>query len=235
MKTPAALCPLLAALLFSACLPPLTSDDVWSLDPNGRALLEGLVTDRDTHLPLEGATVQFGSRSASAGADGRYRLERMTPGEVDGVVAQAGYVAQSVTATLSSGSNALDFELEPLPCGGCGADQVCDAAQRACVRAATLSGGIVSACTGLALSARVTIGGFSTCSLNGKAYFVLNGLTPGGPQRLAVGKQGYEPVGQDLTLQPGFNTVPDVQLTPVGGCGVTPTEVACSCTTANCQ
>jgi hypothetical protein len=122
-----------------------------------------------------------------------------------------------------------------IECEACGAGQVCDAAKQQCVEAATLSGGVISACTRLAITARVTIGGSSTCSTSGKAYFQLSQLVPGGPQRLAAGKEGYEPVSLDLTLEPGFNTVPDLALTPAGGCSAGVTDVPCSCTSANCQ
>lgn len=128
--------------------------------------------------------------------------------------------------------------LRPPPaasCGTCASDQVCDPERRQCVPAATLTGGVVSACTGLALSARVTIDGKSTCSTTGKAYFRLQGLRPGGPQRLAVGKEGYAPASQDLVLEAGFNALGDVALSPARGCGAAVADVPCSCTSASCQ
>lgn len=142
-----------------------------------------------------------------------------------------------LTPISSEDLDALDPSRRPPAgeCGPCGSGQVCDPAAQACVSAATLSGGVVSACTRLALSARVTVGGKSTCSTRGKAYFQLIDLVPGGPQRLAAGKEGYQPLSLDLTLEPGFNTVPELELTPAGGCGAAVEDVACSCTAASCQ
>jgi hypothetical protein len=103
------------------------------------------------------------------------------------------------------------------------------------VQPATISGDIVSACTGAVVVARVTVGGKSTCAVPGKGYWSLGGLTPGGPQALVAGKEGYEPYRTDVTLVSGFNTLDKIELTPVGGCSSTPVETACTCTTPGCQ
>jgi hypothetical protein len=117
----------------------------------------------------------------------------------------------------------------------CPEGQLCGAAG-ACVQAATLTGGITDACTGEALAARVTIAGQSTCSGSVKLpYFSLNGLKPGGPYTLAVGKVGYRSYLTTRVLAPGDNTQPVIALEPSAGCPNSPPATACECPDSFCQ
>ncbi|MBL8912534.1 MAG: hypothetical protein JNM17_17710 [Archangium sp.] len=125
--------------------------------------------------------------------------------------------------------------IDSIACGGCAAPLVCDVPSGQCVQLATITANIVSACNGGALTARVNISGHATCSNDTRGAWQLTGLTPGGPQTLSVGKSGYVVHSQIISLMPGFNTVPQIELTPINGCAMIPADVPCSCTTPECQ
>jgi len=228
-------------LVLCACgVGGLTSEDIYGLDPHPRVWLAGLVTNGRTGAPLAHATVQIEGVSTLSDPTGAYRLENLpvSPSAV-GSASATGFEVSALSLTLRAGANARDIALQPLDCGSlqCGMDQICDEVHGQCIRAATLTGSVVSACTQLAIGARVTIDGKATCSsaISGKAYFELRGLSPGGPQTLAVGKTGYQAFSTVLTLQPGFNAQDDIALTPAGGCGAVVQDEPCTCTQPNCQ
>ena len=118
----------------------------------------------------------------------------------------------------------------------CPASLVC-AEHGQCVEEATLTGGVIDACNGSALAARVTIAGRSVCSGSEKVpYFSLSGLVPGGPYTLAVGKVGYRSYVVARELERGANIQPVVSLTPAEGCQATPpAPAACVCVDSLCQ
>jgi hypothetical protein len=232
----------LVALSLCGCgdVQGLRSEDIYGLSPNPKVWLYGEVTNAQNGAPLSGVSIQVGGRSTNTDPNGAYRLEGLDAAETAGAASAPGFKPYPLVLSLRPGANSRDIVLEPQECGSsaCGADQFCDATRGQCVMAASLSGGVIDACTQLAIDARVTIDSKSTCSMafSQKAYFQLTGLRPGGPQTLAVGKVNYEPWSRQVTLVSGFNAVNMIALTPLGGCGAgTPENVACTCTQSWCQ
>jgi hypothetical protein len=230
-----------AALLCCACgVPGLTSEDVYGLGPDPKVWLAGLVTSARSGAVIAGATVQIEGISTVADPTGAYRIDNLpVSSDATGSASADGFQVYPLALELHAGANARDIALQPLACGPyrCSSDQLCDDASGQCIAAATLTGTVISACDQTALGARVTIDGWSTCSsaASGKAYFQLQGLHPGGPQTLSVGKTGYQSFSTTLTLQAGFNSAGPIQLTPVGGCGTAVQDTPCSCTQSTCQ
>ncbi|MBK7864990.1 MAG: carboxypeptidase regulatory-like domain-containing protein [Archangiaceae bacterium] len=231
---------LVVALCGCGNVPGLTSEDFYGLSPNPRVWLHGQVTHAGTGAPLPDVAIELSGYSTRSDRNGAYRLDGLTATEVSGSASAHGFLPQPLSMTLRPGANTRDIALQPQACGRytCTADQFCDGNRGECVKGATLTGSVVDACTGAGLDARVTVDMKSLCSsaASGKSYFELKNITPGGPQVLAVGKTGYQAFSKALTLQPGFNVVDAVALTPLGGCAAgTPTNVACTCTESYCQ
>ena len=231
-----------AALFLAACgnVEGLRSEDIYGLSPDPKVWLYGQVTNARSGAPLPGASIQVQGYSTAADRNGAYRFDGLDVVDTTGSASMHGFQPYPLTLNLRPGANARDIALEPFECGrfSCAEGEFCDEQAGECVRAATLSGSAVSACDGAGLDVRVTIDGKSTCgsSGSGKAYFSLRNLTPGGPHTLSIGKAGYQAFSTQITLQPGFNALDPVQLTPVGGCAMgNPPWVACSCTQTNCQ
>lgn len=231
-----------AALGLCACgnVEGLRSEDIYGLSADPKVWLNGQVTSARSGAPLPGVSIQVQGYSTASDRNGAYRLDGLDVVDTTGSASLHGYQPYALSLSLRPGANTRDIALEPRECGrwSCGADEFCDEANGMCVMGATLSGSAVSACDGAGLDVRVTIDGKSTCgsSGSGKAYFSLRNLTPGGPHTLSIGKAGYQAFSTQVTLQPGFNALDPVQLTPVGGCAMgNPTWVACSCTQSNCQ
>ncbi len=226
---------LACALLLCGCgVPGITSEQLAAFAPAPEVWLSGLVSDARTGGPLPEATLLLGDQTARSGADGSFLLERLAPGEQTLEVVREGYQPLSQALSLRAGANSVQYALTPVGCEVCRSGQVCDAAAGQCVAEAVLSGGVVNGCTGEGLDARVTIDGRSTCSTNGKAYFELKGLHPGGPYTLSIGKAGYKAFTTTRSLQAGLNTFEPVSLQPVDGCAQPPPPAACSCVTSNC-
>lgn len=228
---------LLSLLVLSGCgLPPLSSEDVFGLEPSPRAWVYGTVSDVSTGGPLANVTVQLAASSAQSDLNGAFRIEGLSTGDGELAASREGFETLGVSLRLRPGGNRLELRLVPLACGNCRADEICDPAAGMCVQRADLSGDLVDACTGAAVAARVTVDGQSTCSFTGKGYWQLKGLKPGGPQTLAAGTAGYQAFTMQVTLKSGFNAIDKISLTPVGGClAPPPADSVCTCTTPNCQ
>lgn len=65
--------------------------------------LEGRVLERGTRSPVAGATVQAGDATAETGADGRFALRGVPPGEVEVRVASSEHVLLAVKETIEKG------------------------------------------------------------------------------------------------------------------------------------
>ncbi len=230
----------LSLVLSLGCgVPGLTSEDIYGLSPSPRVWLSGLVRDEATGAPIAQAAIQVEGRSTRTGADGAYRLEGLTVGPASGSASAEGFELHPFALELKPGANPLDLGLKRLSCfsTGCSTGQFCHAATGRCeaaAGAAELTGGVTDRCTGQPISARVSMGGKSTCSGDEKPYFRLTGLSAGGPQALAAGKRGYRPLLTEIFLEPGFNTFA-ISLEPEGGCGVTPATEPCVCNEVRCQ
>jgi hypothetical protein len=228
---------LLPMLLLAACgLPPLTSEDVYGLSPTPRVWLQGVVTDARTMAPVADATVQLEGETTRTDANGTFRLESgLLAGATSLTVSRAGFATSVTPLLLRAGANRVEVQLEVPSCAACASDEVCDDANGRCVKQATVSGDVVDDCTGQGIAAKVTLAGASTCSGDGKGYFELKRLAPGGPHTLAIGRQDYQALSSTLTLNGGLNALGQLRLKRVGGCASTPQPLACLCTTANCQ
>ncbi|MCW3992152.1 MAG: extracellular solute-binding protein [Candidatus Bathyarchaeota archaeon] len=82
-------------------------------EPEGSAIISGVVTDADTDDPLEGVTIEVNGESAMTSSDGTYSLN-VTLGSYDMTVNLDGYEADesSVDATEEK-TYTLDFSLVP--------------------------------------------------------------------------------------------------------------------------
>jgi hypothetical protein len=217
----------------------LRSEDVFGLSPNPKAWLYGQVTDARSGAPVADASIQVGGISGLSNSNGSFRIDDLKVGALSGSASMGGYRPYNFDFDLRPGANSHNIVLQPNTCGSvmCGTNEFCSA-QQTCVQGATLTGSVVSACTFEAIDARVTIDGKSTCSTaaSGKGYLLLRFLQPGGPQTLSVGKVGWRAFSKDITLMSGFNTVYQIELTPLEGCsGPAPANVPCTCTQPNCQ
>ncbi|MBX7101533.1 MAG: carboxypeptidase regulatory-like domain-containing protein [Myxococcaceae bacterium] len=227
---------LTAVVVLSGCgLSPLTSEDVRALTLQPEVVLSGVVRHAQSQGPLEGAVVAVQGSSSASAASGRYRIAGLTTGPARVTATLQGFAVAEAQVVLVPGANGLDLALAPLACSACGTGQVCDTSSGQCVTAATLTGGVVDDCTSVAIAARVTIDGRSTCSGNQKAYFRLEGLHPGGPQTLGAGAPGYRSFTGTMTLMAGFNVAADIRLVPLGGCDAATPPPTCSCTATGCQ
>ncbi len=214
----------------------LRAQDIYALQSRGSSSVYGLVTNARTGAPIAGATVLVGGKSTQTEGDGTYGIEGLAPIEATGAASVHGYQSVSLLFKLDSGANLRNFSLEPNGCGrsDCRPGEFCSG--DSCVTGASLSGSVVSACTGQALEALVQIDGKAQCSTSYKgAIFDLRELTPGGWLTLSVGKTGYLPWSNRVTLQVGPNAVDAVRLTPEGGCDAEPMAAACHCIATNCQ
>jgi hypothetical protein len=227
------------AVLLGACgIEPLTSEDIFGLSPDPKVWLTGLVTNARTGAPLADVSIQVDGLATRSDRYGAFRLDGLDVVETTGTASVHGFHSYQLALNLRPGANARDIALEPRECGRftCNAGEFCDPSRQQCVQGGVLTGAVVSICDGAALDARVTIGGFSTCStaLSGKAHFELRNLPPGGPQTLSVGKVGYQAFSTQLHIVNGFNAADMVRLEPIGGCMASrPTNVPCSCTETN--
>ena len=231
---------IIASLLLCGCgVPGLTSEDIYGLTGSPKVWLYGLVTNARSGAPLSDVSIQIEGRSTSSDGRGAYRIDDLPVGPVFGSASVHGFKPYALSLRLRAGANPQDVSLVPQECGRftCAADEFCDTTSDTCVTGATLTGSVINACDRTALDARITINGKATCSsaVQGKPYWELHGLQPGGPQTLSAGKTGYQAFVTHVTLTSGFNAV-DVELTPVGGCSAgTPANVPCSCTESFCQ
>lgn len=199
------------------------------------ARLRGTARNSATNAPVEGVTITVGPRSTSSDAAGAFRLDGLPEGQVSGFAVKPGYERSDFTVTLAANENVKDVALTRLPCGGCSQGLLCNRASDQCEAPATISLSVVDACTGIGVAARVVMQGFATCSTSSRGFAMLNGLTPGGPQTLAVGKPGYRAASSMVTLVSGFNALPEVRLERVMDCSVPITDEGCSCTGPECQ
>ncbi len=226
---------LLSLLLLTGCgLPELSSEDVFSLEATPRAWIYGTAANAQTNAPLGNATIQVASKSTLTDANGAFRLEGLSKGDLELVASLEGFETFAMALSLHPGGNRLELRLVAAACGPCGEEQVCVA--NTCTQAAVISGDIVDACSHQAVDARVTVGSKSVCSATLKGIWQLRGLQPGGPQTLAVGREGYQAFSTVLTLKPGFNALEPVLLQRLGGCAaLPPVGGACTCTAPGCQ
>lgn len=225
-----------ALAVLSGCgLPPLTKEDVQALTLQPEVVLSGVVRHAENQGPLQGAVVAVQGSSSASAASGRYQIAGLTSGPASVTATLQGFAVAEAQVVLVPGPNVLDLALAPIQCSACTSGQVCDTVAGQCVTAAILTGGVVDDCSSVAIAARVTIDGRSTCSGNQKAYFRLEALHPGGPQTLGAGAPGYRSFTGTMTLMPGFNTAPDIRLVPLGGCDATTPPPSCSCTATGCQ
>ena len=229
---------LLPLLLLTGCgLPALSSEDVFSLEATPRAWVYGTVANAQTGGPVANVVLQLGDAAAQSDVNGAFRLDGLSPGPGELAASREGFQNLGTSVALHAGGNRVELRVIPLLCGTCGENEVCDPTAGKCVQAATITGAVVDACSGVAIAARVTIGGRITCSTFGKGYWRLSGLAVGGPQTFAAGKPGYQAYSTQLTLKPGFNALDSVSMMRVGGCSAPdPGNAAvCECTEPACQ
>lgn len=84
------------------------------VDPNG-VILVGTVTDASSGEPVFDAVVSVGERSATAGREGSYRLERLSPGGASATIERWGYSPQTRNVALVVGTNTLNVTLTSKP------------------------------------------------------------------------------------------------------------------------
>lgn len=78
-------------------------------------ILTGTVTDTATGEPVFDAVVTVGERSATAGRDGSYRLERLSTGGASVTIERWGYSPETRNVALVVGTNTLNAKLASKP------------------------------------------------------------------------------------------------------------------------
>lgn len=78
-------------------------------------ILVGTVTDAATGEPVFEAVVTVGERSATAGRDGSYRLERLSAGGASATIERWGYSPETRSIALVVGTNTLNVKLASKP------------------------------------------------------------------------------------------------------------------------
>jgi hypothetical protein len=73
--------------------------------------LEGIVTDSQSGLALQDATIQIGSNIVKADQKGKYKFEKMPEGKFNSWVSVPGYDALNEMVTLTRGINIANFKL----------------------------------------------------------------------------------------------------------------------------
>lgn len=99
--------------ILSALLPWTTSVAVAQDNARGSGWVEGAVYDQEDHEALPGASAMFdGKKAATAGADGRYRIE-LVAGEHKAVFRFVGYAPENLKVTVVEGQTVtLDAALK---------------------------------------------------------------------------------------------------------------------------
>lgn len=162
----------------------------WRLLKNIRAstgTVRGVVTDARTHAPLAGVSIQVDGFQAVSGHDGSYQLTQVPPGLVTLTASLAGYRSTAEQAMLEAGGVVL---FSPRMASGVDPG------------AATLSGTITAAATGLPLagvSVRVTGSTTATVLTDSTGNYRLTPLTPG-TITIDVRLTGYDPVSASAVV-----------------------------------
>ncbi|WP_233149737.1 carboxypeptidase regulatory-like domain-containing protein, partial [Kineosporia sp. A_224] len=155
----------------------------------GRAV--GLVTSGGA--PLAGVTVTAGSATATTGADGRYTLPGLTPGEQGLTFTRAGFATVTRTVLVAAGADVTT--------------------NVALVPPATLTGRVTDAASGAGLpDAVVSSSSGSTVTTAADGSYTIAGA-PSGPLTLTVTSIGYETRTLDVTLPPNTTVTQNVGLT----------------------
>ena len=84
------------------------------VDPNA-VILTGIVTDAASGQPVFDAVVTVGERSTTAGLEGAYRLERLSPGGASVTIERWGYNPTTRSIALVVGTNTLNVTLTSKP------------------------------------------------------------------------------------------------------------------------
>ena len=139
----------------------------------------------------------------------------------------------------SAGSDADAPEAIPgCPSIPCEAFETCEPSTMRCTLRTgpgMLSGGVLDACTGHAVTARIGIAGRRLCSVVGKGSYFFNNL-PEGTLALIAFKEGYKPFEAPVVIT-AAGTIKDILLqpdTPLGCAEPPPPEVACVCNLPGC-
>ncbi|MBI2919215.1 MAG: S8 family serine peptidase [Chloroflexi bacterium] len=156
--------------------------------------IAGTVTDASTGIPVPGATVSDGTRSATTDASGAYTLASVPAGSYTVTASRTGYSSTSQTVSVVAGATATaDFALSPVPTTG------------------TITGKVTSASTGAPIAgARVTAGNRTVFTDAGGNYTISN-LSPG-TYRVEAETPGYRKVRRTVSLAAGATVVLDFSL-----------------------
>ncbi|MBT8446855.1 MAG: carboxypeptidase-like regulatory domain-containing protein [Gammaproteobacteria bacterium] len=93
--------------------PPATADP-----EGGRKSVEGIVTHALTEVPIEGATVSVGGRSATTDNEGMYRILNVAPGTYEVAASRDDFVTSRLQAKIGSCGSSYDSSYD------CGAEVV---------------------------------------------------------------------------------------------------------------
>ncbi len=161
--------------------------------------IEGYVTDAETGLPVEGATVQAGNYTAITDDQGYYIIQDISEATYDISATAQGYHAGSHPGINIPGGQTIrrDFQLQPV------------------LQPGAVQGHVTDASTGAAIAgATVQVGSYSGTT-DSSGYYFIQGI-PEGPYDITVTAQGYHsgthagyyiPAGQTLTRDFQLQTV----------------------------
>jgi hypothetical protein len=169
-----------------------------NLGPSPTGSITGQVTS-STGAPLTGATVSYGSFSASTDASGNYTLSNVPAGIAQLTASLSGYqsVTQSVTVTANAQATA-DFVLSTGPAPG---------------STGSVSGKVSSSTGGALAGATVSYSGGSAITDTSGSYALSN--VPTGNVAITAALNGYQSSTQTVSVVANTSTSASFALTPV--------------------
>jgi hypothetical protein len=179
------------------------ASEAWlcSAPPPTTGSIDGVVTDADSGLPVEGATASADTgQSGATGVGGNYTLAGVPTGNRTVTVSASGYDSTSLPIVVSDGvPSMLDFVLTPTVGGGG------TGALKGTVKdsSGTKLGGVLVEVQG---------GGQSATTNKGGKYTIQN--VPGGPQDVTASKTGFSDTLDTVEIIAGSTVTLNISMSP---------------------
>jgi len=154
----------------------------------------GRVTDAGSGLPVAGATVAAGTKTATTDASGQYTIGEVPQGSHTVTASATGYSSSSQTVSVTAGqTSTANFALAKLPSPGSIAGKVTDAAD-----GSPIAGAVVS-CDGVSVTS------------NSDGEFVISNLSQG-VYAVTASASGYTDASQTVEVLAGQTSVANFAL-----------------------
>ncbi len=156
----------------------------------------GVVTDASTRRPVLGARISVGDQAAVSDAQGAFRFERVTAGNLDFVTRKPVYKVDSTRVRLAAGAaEDLAIVLTPITTG-------------------TISGVVRSSADRAPLAGVTVNAGRISATSDNKGAYRMQGV-PAGSVQLGAMLKLYEPSNANLDLAAAADIQADLELTPI--------------------